>query len=349
VARGPVLRSPGQHPLRSQAALDAIHEGFRSAVARVGGSADRWYTLAGATLKVRFAGPALLSRLTPALDHLASPPVEHPDLTVCAWDTASTGVAVPGPPDAGRAGADGPVYALYQPEPESLSMLSPARQHGAHWVPDAGKLTSHECAAPLRPLLHWWQRECGRQLVHGGAVGTDVGAVLLAGPSGAGKSTCALACLLGGLDYLGDDYVLLDTEGEPSVHCVYSSAKLNPDHVGIVPSLVPLITNPGQLGTEKALWFLHAHYPRQVRRRLPLRAVLVPRVGRGRECRIERISAASALLALAPSTIVQLRGAPDAALEWMARCLAQFPCYRLDLGREPAAMADAVREVLARC
>jgi hypothetical protein len=291
----------------------------------------------------------LLSRLTPALDHLASPPVEHPDLTVCAWDTASTGVAVPAPPDAGRGGPEGLAHALYQPEPESLSMLSPARRLGAHWVPDAGKLSSHECAAPLRPLLHWWQRERGRQLVHGGAVGTDAGAVLLAGPSGAGKSTCALACLLGGLDYLGDDYVLLDAEGEPSVHCVYSSAKLNPDHVGFVPSLVPLITNPGRLGTEKALWFLHAHHPRQIRRRLPLRAVLVPGVRGGRRCRIEPISAASALLALAPSTIVQLRGAPDAALGWMARCLARLPCYRLDLGRELAPIADAVWEVLARC
>ena len=35
-------------------------------------------------------------------------------------------------------------------------------------------------------------------------------------------------------------------------------------------------------------------------------------------CRIERISGASALLALAPSTILQLGGAPDAALEGMA-------------------------------
>lgn len=151
------------------------------------------------------------------------------------------------------------------------------------------------------------------------------------------------------LDYLGDDYVLLDTEGEPSVHCVYSSAKLNPDHVGIVPSLVPLITKPGQLGSEKALWFLHAHHPHRIRRRLPLRAVLVPCVRRSRACRIERISAASARLAVAPSTIDQLRGASDAALEWMARCLARLPYYRLDLGREPAAMADDVREVLARC
>jgi hypothetical protein len=154
VARAQVRRPPGQHPLRSEAALDALHEGFSAAAARAGGPVDRRYGLAGATLRVRFAGPALLSHLTPALDDPAPPPVEHPDLTVCARDTAATGVAVPGPPDVGRAGADSFVYTLYQPEPESLSMFSPARRRGAHWVPDAGKLTSHECAAPLRPLLH---------------------------------------------------------------------------------------------------------------------------------------------------------------------------------------------------
>jgi hypothetical protein len=112
-----------------------------------------------------------------------------------------------------------------------------------------------------------------------------------------------VTCLLGGFDYLGDDYVLLDTEGEPPGHCVYSSVTLNPDHVGIVPSLVPLITSPGLLGSEKAPWFLHAHHPHRIRRRLPLRAVLVPRVRRGRACRIERISAVSAPRARAPGTI----------------------------------------------
>ena len=145
MARAQVRRPPGQPPLRSEAALDALDKGFSAAAARVGGPVDHWYGLAGATLRVRFAGPALLSHLPPALDGLALPPVEHPDLTACAWDTASTGVA------------------------------------------------------------------------------------------------------------------------------------------------------------------------------------------------------------LAPSTIVQLRGASDAALEWPVRCLARLPCYRLDLGREPAAMAEAVREVLARC
>jgi len=306
--------------------------------------------LAGATLRVRFAGPALARALGSALDHLVASPVERPDLTICAWDTASTGVSVPARPVTDPADqTDGPVYVVYQPEPESLSVFATGAWRGVHWVPDVGTLTSHERAAPFRPLLHWWQRDRGRQFVHGAAVGTEAGAVVLAGPSGSGKSTVALAGLVHGLDYLGDDYVLLEADPEPSVHCVYSSAKLNPDHLGIVPSLVPLLENPHRLGIEKALWLLHGHCPERIRRRLPLRAVLVPRVEAGTGCRVERISPAAALLALAPSTIVQLRGQSEATLAWMARCLAPLPCYRLDAGRDLAAIADTVREVLAKC
>jgi hypothetical protein len=332
--------------------IQQLWERFERAAAAGPGRVDRRYVLAGAALDVRYAGPALLAALGPALDHLAAPADGPPDLTVCAWDTASTGVAVPGRAGAGGADATagGGLCTVYQADPESLSVLSMADRRGVHWVPDAGKLTCHERAAPFRPLVHWWQRQRGRQLVHGAAVGEERGAVLLAGNSGSGKSTTALACLLDGLTYLGDDYVLLDAEGEPSVHCAYSSAKLNADHMGIVPPLVDLVANRERLGIEKALWFLHAHVPARLGQRLPLRAVIVPRVGGGRAaCRIERISAAAALLALAPSTVIQLRGASDVALERMARCLARVPCYRLDLAREPRAIAAGVRDVLARC
>jgi hypothetical protein len=38
----------------------------------------------------------------------------------------------------------------------------------------------------------------------------------------------------------------------------------------------------------------------------------------------------------------------DRAFAWMARFVARLPCYRLELGREPASIADAVRELIAR-
>jgi hypothetical protein len=54
-----------------------------------------------------------------------------------------------------------------------------------------------------------------QQLVplHGACVGRAGGGVLLVGPSGAGKSTLMLHCLLGGLDFLAEDSVLVQPAG----------------------------------------------------------------------------------------------------------------------------------------
>jgi hypothetical protein len=315
------------------------------------GALDRWYEIGGLTLQVRFAGPALLSALTPALEHLASSPTPTPHLLVRVWDSASTGVEVPPSPEATAAGPvdDGAqVHVVFQPDPTSLSLFVPALHEAIHWVPDARTITVHQRAAPLRPILDWWQRERGRQLVHGGAVGAGHGGVLLAGGSGSGKSTTALACLLSGLDYLGDDYVLLGEEDGATIHSLYSAAKLKPDHAGVFPSLVTRMVNAERPPAEKALWFIQALHPERLRPRVAARAVVVPHVAHAAATRVTRISSAAALLALAPSTIVQLSGAGDDSLKFMARFVSGLPCYRLELGREPASIASAVRTLLDR-
>lgn len=48
--------------------------------------------------------------------------------------------------------------------------------------------------------------------LHAGCVGRDGQGVLLMGPSGSGKSTVVLHCLLGGLDFLAEDSVLVQPE-----------------------------------------------------------------------------------------------------------------------------------------
>jgi hypothetical protein len=314
------------------------------------GALDRWYEVAGLTLQVRFAGPALLALMTAALGHLATRPAGRADLLVHVWDSASTGVDVPPDPDAARGDASGDaarVYAVFQPEPASMSLFAPALREAIYWVPDVSSLTVHHRAAPLRPIVHWWQRERGRQLVHGAAVGTGGRGLLLAGSSGSGKSTTALACALGGLDYLGDDYVLLGEDPGPTVYSLYGAAKLHPEHARIFPDLVPRIVNASPASTEKALWFIHEVMPeRVVRSRAAAGAVVVPRVAPAGVTRVVPISPAAALLALAPSSIVQLSGAGDDALKFMGRFVGGLPCYRLELGRDPASIVDAVRALL---
>lgn len=314
------------------------------------GTNERWYSIAGHGVRVRAAGAPVLAAVDPALAHLAVGSSPTADLDVRLWDTASSGVAVPDlpPPDTGGGAHDGrasePVIrSAWHADSGILSVYDRQERRAVVWVPDAARVPSNEVASPLRTVLHWWSRDRGLQFIHGGAVGLDGRAVLLAGPSGAGKSTAALACMLAGLDYLGDDYVLVAHEPRPTVHSLYSAAKLQPSQVAAFPFLEPLIANAAELPLQKAVWFVHHLFPERTAASATAVGVLVPQPSRQRDTIIEPIRAGTALAALAPSTIVQLAGSDQASLAAIAGFLDRVPSYRLRAGTDLVALAAAVR------
>src|SRR5262245_54169406 len=70
----------------------AVDEAF-AAVAPI----DEHITVAGTSVRLRFAGEALRDAHMRALAHICTPPTDAPDLTLSLWDTATTGVPVPPP------------------------------------------------------------------------------------------------------------------------------------------------------------------------------------------------------------------------------------------------------------
>src|SRR5262249_28392510 len=70
-------------------------DGSVGAVRRTGGSVDRHYRIGGETVCLRFAGAGLIASTCPALEHLTTSPVPRPDLTICLWDSATTGRPLP--------------------------------------------------------------------------------------------------------------------------------------------------------------------------------------------------------------------------------------------------------------
>jgi hypothetical protein len=312
------------------------------------GTVDRWYAVGGRAVQLTFAGPALLPAVDPALAHLAVEPPAHPQLSVLLWDSASTGIPVPDVPEMphGRQLEADQVLSAYHVVPRILSLYDPGRAEAVLWVPDAAAVPSNEIASPLRTIFHWWARTHGLQFVHGGAVARGGRAVLIAGPSGSGKSTAALACLLSGLDYLGDDYVLVGSGHPPTVHSLYNAAKLMPEQVRAFPELRHALVNPDALETEKALWFVERDYPARTPASALAVGVLVPRVTGAPESRIIPLGRARALAALAPSTIVQLSGADQWSLSAMATFLARVPCHVLEAGTDRDGLARVVSSCL---
>ena len=74
---------------RSVEYFQSVYDLFKSAQ-QITEPVQRSFIIGGYRIRLSFAGPALLS-LTRALEHLASNDDSPPDLTICLWDTESTG------------------------------------------------------------------------------------------------------------------------------------------------------------------------------------------------------------------------------------------------------------------
>jgi len=291
---------------------------------------------------------------SPALSHRSSAPAT-PDLTICLWDSLSTGMRMPTTPwrqhSAVRGEVEGyntdRVYTVYDHESCGLSMLDSARNLAVVWVSDVERIPSWVKGAPLRPILYWWMGGHGRQLVHGAAVGTSAGGVLITGKSGSGKSTTALACLESGLWYAGDDYVIVSDGPSPRAFSLYNTAKVVPERLVAFPRLAPYIDNADRLDAEKALIFLTGAHALKLSPGFPLKAVLVPRVTGGHDTIVRKASQAVSLKALAPSTIFGHPRGGEAEFRFLARFVKRLPAYVIECGTELTQIPQAITDLLS--
>ncbi len=211
-------------------------------------------------------------------------------------------------------------------------------------------LPGWELAAPLRTVLHWWSESQGAQLVHAAGVGSAGRGALLVGAGGSGKSTTALSCLAAGLDVAGDDYLWLEGEAPAIAHALYASAKVESARLADwFPAWHPHPGggDPGDKPGDKRVLSLAALAGVQLTARLPVTSILLPRVSHAPQPRLEAVSPAAALLALAPSSLFQLPGGRPAHLRPLTQLVRSVPAHRLHLSLDPLANAEAIRGHLA--
>src|SRR5438552_12245473 len=272
--------------------FQVVHEKFQKAERNAGGPVDAFCEMAGYKIRLRFAGPALVPFILPALGHLIVAPYSAPALTICLWDSVSTRTKMPPPPwsesdytPAGRIDryTDDRIYTAFSLWRDVLSLLDTKRNLAIYWVPDARRVPYFESGAPLLTILHWWMGCRQRQLIHAGAVGSAQGGVLLVGKGGSGKSSTCLLCLDSPLLYAGDDYCLITTRSAPHVHSIYSSGKVDAKDIGRFPFLASALNNGDRLDREKALYFLYPHFQGKISAGFPIWAILFQCV----TCRME--------------------------------------------------------------
>lgn len=353
------------------AAFNLLLEGFRCASESEENLIEEYIRVGGFTICLRFAGKGLVSQLMPALSHLSIQPAGPPNLTICLWDTASTGMQLHPlldicrnqirsqphkyltPRQEIRLISNARIPATYESGSNVLSMFDPQRDLAVYWVDDGAALPYYERGAPVRTILNWWLSQHDMQCVHAGAVGVAEGGVLLIGKGGSGKSTTALACLESDLLYASDDYCLVGTQPSPYVYSLYNTAKLRGSlDIERQPHFLPMLDNPERMDDEKLMIFVGQHLPHKLQNGFPLKAILLPTVTSNIDTKTSPVSAGEALRSLVPTTLFQLPGAAEQAFRRMTRLVQQLPCYRLELGSDikasPGVILDLIHSELGK-
>jgi len=341
---------------------------YEQAATAVGDAGALDLEMAGLRLRLRHAGGGLREGLLAPFEHLVSRGTGSPDLTISLFDTASSGVEPPPPlwePIAAAPGTN-PVARLRSERAcvlaaagsRGLTAALPGEGVAVFHLPDAAAIPASERAAPIREALQLLMAARGRLMTHAGAVGRDGRGVLLVGRGGSGKSTLALSCAIAGMDIVADDYVLLEPKAR-NAHAMQSTAKLTEDsatRLGVPTGDIDAAGfEPTLEGPAKALVRIPDLAPGRLTRRLRVAAIVAPTLstsqpadmaGQDRLGEIEPslrpISAAEALRAVAPSTIVQAGFGGGGSLATLADLVRRVPSYALELSPDPAANAAAV-------
>ena len=332
-------------------------ERFEQAAAALG-EQTRDFTIADRQVRVRFAGTSLVHLARP-LEHLehggSMDHTDKPELEILVWDGVGPWQPPAPPWDFEQLHWFGEVAGLgsdefsvnFAADQGLLCMLHRPTRRAIFWLPDAQCLPFWETAAPFRVIFHWWAQTFGGHVAHAAAVGREGNGVLLVGRGGSGKSTTSIACVDAGMEYVGDDYVLLVRTPQPTAHSLYQTAKI---HTRFLHRALSHWAGwvAGEIGPEgKSLLFLNEHLPQQMRRRLAVHGVIQPRVTANAQARIERQAAARGLLAIAPSTMYQLPEARQATLSFFAEWTRAVPAYLLHLGTDLTSAPRALSRLVA--
>jgi hypothetical protein len=315
--------------------------------------------LAGLMIRLDFAGEALLPFVLPAISHLLIDEAsENPDYHIEIWDSASTHTDFPvAPCSIEDIELRGEIKGLKSSRFESayftharmLTLLDHENKRGIMCLVDTAAIPAFELACPLRGILSWILRRNNIVMLHAAAVGSADGTILIGGNSGSGKSSTALRCLLGGLNYLGDDICAVSMEnGVPQAHTVYCSGKTLSSDLSKFPGLLTCIHAHYDELYEKEIFFFNPLFSSKLKPLAPLRAVIIPHQDASLPIGFQKLSFAKALSVISSSTKSLLPDAGNEMFHMLSAVLHHVPCYQFNLGNDPNKIAATLTNLITQ-
>jgi hypothetical protein len=336
-----------------ETAIERLGPAFADVAARKADSlVETNYRFAGHTARVRIAGPGLAADVDKSLCYVRAEAEATPELTIDVWDDAEVGPLglLPWPEDADYHGlisvTEDARYVLNQ-RPSSVLLLDRDENHIVGCVRGRNALFQDERARPFHRLVSIWLDDLGIQIIHAGLVAQDGKGLLFAGKSGAGKTTSTIACFLGGLTYLSDDCVALESKAEGGLVAHTFYATFMHDSMELFPSLVPIAHPPNHSFEAKDTVFLQDHETERFGHQVDIAAVVVPKLFDRADTTYRRASTMDAMLALAPSSLWILPASAKHALAKLDEVVTTVPAYWLELGRDIDQTAETVKRLCA--
>jgi hypothetical protein len=153
------------------------------------------------------------------------------------------------------------------------------------------------------------------------------------------------------LAYLGDDYVVVALEPQPMAYSLYCTAKLDDGQAAHFPGLLGLVEpRTGQRGhaePEKTVFRLHPARADRFRHSIALRAILLPLISDQEATTWVAADIYAAERSAAFTTLAHLPRAGRGSQALIVRLCQTLPRFELRLGRDLAAIPDAIRRFLA--
>ncbi len=189
-----------------------------------------------------------------------------------------------------------------------------------------------------------WAKHNGLMLLHSACVGVDGKGVLLSARGGGGKSTLAVSCLLGGFDFVADDYVLVNKEGPLKAMPLYRTVSLNQDMAAVLKPDMEIVRIDHDRNDKLMLDASGFSYVNE----LPVDAIICPRVSDVDEPEIRKTNPGPVLVKLIDSTASQLGVFRDPEpYRIMSQRLIGKPVYEILLSRDLEKNRDALRKFIS--
>ncbi|MEN8153735.1 MAG: hypothetical protein ABFR75_06900 [Acidobacteriota bacterium] len=313
----------------------------------------RNYLFNDLSVKIVFSANSDVSCLTKAIDHLRSDLKRKDALTIFCNDSIEGEFTLPFFPWADRISSEKKEIPYYKkdgifmsksPESNVLSFLDKDNGTGVYWITDFSKLPQYERAAPFRTIFQWWFGSFGCEMVHAAAVGMGPHGVLMPGGGGLGKSTNSVNCLESGMDFYGDDYVLLCKNGKYNIISLYNTAKLDSNSMKFFPFLQSSEKDNHRGQADKSVIFLNEYFGERIKNYTDLKCIIVPEISNKSESKIEEISASECFKKMAPSTIFQHIGSTKKIFKFIYELTNNVPCYKVLSGTDLKSTAKRVKE-----